>query len=153
MAEKVTKHIFTVDERKRGFFFSTTVNNSCVRLICGVMATPHNGKRHFRTCHTSYHAHYLPGSTLRAEKLSELKAALCKQQFFFHEAKEKQPISKPIRATHFLIKKEESIFSDGEVFKEAMTIIAKTVLRDEKYGSGVELLTLLALKTTTRGVE
>lgn len=147
MEEKVIKHIFTVDERKRGFF--TTVNNSCVRLICGVMATPHNGKRHFRMCHTSYHAHYLPGSTLRSEKLSELKAALCKQQSFFHE---KQPISKPMRATHFLIKKEESI-SDGEVFKEAMMIIAKTVLKDEKYGSGVELLTLLPLKTTTRGVE
>lgn len=52
-----------------------------------------------------------------------------------------------------MIKKEESIFSDGEVFKEAMMIIAKTVLKDEKFGSGVELLTLLPLKTTTRGVE
>ena len=41
-----------------------------------------------------------------------------------------------LRATQFLIKKKKA-FSDGAVVKEAMMIIAKTVLEDEKYGTDV----------------
>lgn len=100
-------------------------------------------ERHFTTCHKSYHANYPPGSALRAEKACELKAALGKQQSFFtRTAKNSQkPTEASFRATHFLIKKKKA-FSDGEVVKEAMMIIANTVLKDEK--NGTDLISTLS---------
>lgn len=89
---------------------------SLLRGDCGV-------ERHFRMCHTSYHANYPPDSALRAEKARELKAGLSKQQSFFtRPVKNSQKATKAsFRAMHFLIKKKKA-FSDGEVFKEAMMI-------------------------------
>ena len=40
------------------------------------------------------------------------------------------------RATHFLIKKKKA-FSDGEVVKEAIMIIANTVIKDRKNGTNL----------------
>jgi len=81
-----------------------------VCLICG--ATVARGKqsnveRHFTTCYKSYHANYLADSALRAEKASELKAALCKQQSFFtRPVKNTEKATKAsFRAMQFLIKK------------------------------------------------
>lgn len=113
-----------------------TVKETCVCLICGAtvaMAKRHNVERYFTTCHKSYHANYPPGSALWAEKARELKAALGKQQSFFtRPAKKSQKATEAsFRATHFLIKKKG--FSDGEVVKEGMMIIANTVLRREKW--------------------
>lgn len=112
-----------------------------MRLICGATvatAKRHNVERHFTTCHTSYHANYPPGSAVRAEKVRDLMAALSKQQSFFtRPLKRSQKATKAsLRATQFLIKKKKP-FSDGAVVKEAMMIVAKTVLEDEKYGTDV----------------
>lgn len=98
----------------------------------------HNMKRHFSTCHKSYHANYPPGNALRTEKVCELKAALGKQQsFFMRLVKNSQKATEAsFRATHFLIKKKKA-FSDREVLKEAMMIIANTVLKDEKNGTNI----------------
>ncbi|KAK3569596.1 hypothetical protein QTP86_002532 [Hemibagrus guttatus] len=91
----------------------------------------------------SYHANYPLGSALRAEKARELKAALGKQQSFFtRPAKKSQKATEAsFRDTHFLIKKKKA-FSDGEVVKEAMMIIANTVLKDEK--NGTDLISTLS---------
>ncbi|XP_070408067.1 general transcription factor II-I repeat domain-containing protein 2B-like [Nothobranchius furzeri] len=101
-------------------------------------AKRHNVERHFSTCHKSYNASYPPSSALRTEKARELKAALGKQQSLFKKPVEKsqKTTEASFRATHFLIKNKKT-FSDGEVFKEAMMIIAKTVFKDEKNGTDV----------------
>ncbi|KAG7520096.1 hypothetical protein JOB18_023114 [Solea senegalensis] len=140
MSEKRKKTYHFHDEWEVEFFF-TTVRGSCVCFICGAtvaIAKRHNVERHFTTCHTSYHANYPPGSALRAERARELKAALCKQQSFFtRPVKNSQKATEAsFRATQFLMKKKKA-FTDGEVVKEAMMIIAKTVLEDEKYGTDV----------------
>ncbi|XP_070402531.1 general transcription factor II-I repeat domain-containing protein 2-like [Nothobranchius furzeri] len=101
-------------------------------------AKRHNVERHFSTCHKSYNASYPPSSALWKEKACELKAALGKQQSLFKKPVEKsqKTTEASFRATHFLIKNKKT-FSDGEVFKEAMMIIAKTVFKDEKNGTNV----------------
>lgn len=97
--------------------------------------------RHFTTCHKSYHANYPQGSAIRAEKARELKAALG-QSFFTRPAKKSQEATEAsFRATDFLIKKKKA-FSDGEVFKEAMMIIANTVLKDKT--NGTDLISTLS---------
>ena len=101
-------------------------------------AKQHNVERDFTTCHKSYHANYPPGSTLSAEKARELKAVLGKlQSFFTRPLKNSQKATEAsFQATHFLIKKKK-VFSDGEVFKEAMVIDTNTVLKDEKNGNDI----------------
>uniref|UniRef100_A0A8C6L134 DUF4371 domain-containing protein n=1 Tax=Nothobranchius furzeri TaxID=105023 RepID=A0A8C6L134_NOTFU len=119
-------------------------------------AKRHNVQRHFSTCHKSHNASYPPSSALRTEKARELKAALGKQQSLFTKPVEKsqQTTEASFRATHFLITNKKT-FSDGEVFKEAMMIIAKTVFKDEKNGTDV-ISTLsnvqLGASTTVRRV-
>ncbi|KAG7489523.1 general transcription factor II-I repeat domain-containing protein 2-like [Solea senegalensis] len=140
MSEKRKKTYHFHDEWEVEFFF-TTVRGSCVCFICGAtvaIAKRHKVERHFTTCHTSYHANYPPGSALRTEKARELKAALCKQQSFFTrpDKNSQKATEASFRATQFLMKKKKA-FTDGEVVKEAMMIIAKTVLEDEKYGTDV----------------
>lgn len=87
-------------------------------------------------------------TTRWAETARELKAGLSKQQSFFtRTVKNSQKAS--FRATHFLIKKKKA-FSDGKVFKEAIMIIAKTVLKEEKYGTDViSILSNVQLGATT----
>ena len=140
MAAKRKKTYHFHNEWESEFFF-TTVKETCVCLICGATvatAKRHNVERHFTTNHKNYNANYPPGSALRAEKALELKTALGKRQdFFTRPAKESQKATEAsFRATHFLIKKKKA-FTDGEVVKEAMMIIANTVLKDEKYGTDV----------------
>ena len=65
------------------------------------------------TCHKSYRVNYPPGSALRTGKARELKA-----NYTFFDKKKK-------------------VFSDGEVFKEAMMIIANIVPKDEKNGTDI----------------
>uniref|UniRef100_A0A8C2JL02 DUF4371 domain-containing protein n=1 Tax=Cyprinus carpio TaxID=7962 RepID=A0A8C2JL02_CYPCA len=153
MAEKRKKTYNFHSEWEEEFFFY-----HCERFLrvshlqaTVVMAKRHNVERHFRTCHANYHANYPPGSALRVEKARKLKAGLCKQQSFFtRPVKNSQKATEAsFRATHFLIKKKKA-FSDGEVFKEAMMIIAKTVLKDEKYGTDViSTLSYVQLGATT----
>lgn len=122
-------------------FFFTSVKEKCVCLICGttvVTAKRHNVEKHFSTCHESYNANYPPGSALRKEKACGLKAALDKQRSFFTRQVEKsqKATEASFRAANFLIKSKKA-FSDGEVFKEAMMIVANTVFKDEKHGPDV----------------
>lgn len=81
-------------------------------------------KRHFTMCHRSYHVNYPEGRTLRAGKAGELRAALRNTQ---------KATEASFRATQFLIKKKKT--SDGEDVKEAMMLIARNLLEDEKYGT------------------
>uniref|UniRef100_A0A8C6PIG0 SPIN-DOC-like zinc-finger domain-containing protein n=1 Tax=Nothobranchius furzeri TaxID=105023 RepID=A0A8C6PIG0_NOTFU len=158
MAEKRNKtYNFHSDWQEELFF--KLVREKCVCLICGMTvatAKRHNVQRHFSTCHTSYNASYPPSSALRTEKARELKAALGKQQSLFKKPVEKsqKTTEASFRATHFLIKNKKT-FSDGEFFKEAMMIIAKTVFKDEKNGTDV-ISTLsnvqLGASTTVRRV-
>uniref|UniRef100_A0A1A8V9L8 SPIN-DOC-like zinc-finger domain-containing protein n=2 Tax=Nothobranchius TaxID=28779 RepID=A0A1A8V9L8_NOTFU len=140
MAEKRKKTYNFHSDWEEEFFF-TLVREKCVCLICGMTvatAKRHNVERHFSTCHKSYNASYPPSSALRTEKARELKAALGKQPSLFKKPVEKsqKTTEASFRATHFLIKNKKT-FSDGEVFKEAMMIIAKTVFKDEKNGTDV----------------
>ena len=139
MAEKRKRTYNFHSEWEEEFFF-TSVKENCVCLICGATvatAKRHNVERHFAT-HNSYQANYPAGSALRAEKARELKAALGKQQSFFTKPAKNsiKATEASFRAAHFLIKKKKA-FSDGEVFKEAMMIIANTVLKDEKNGANL----------------
>ncbi len=84
--------------------------------------------RDYTTCHKSFHVNYPPGSKLRAEKSCELKAAFGKQQSFSTRLA-KKVTKATFRAAHFLIKNKKA-FSDGELLKGAMMIIANTMFKD-----------------------
>jgi len=140
MAEK-RKNTYNFHNDWEEEFFFTTVKEKCVCLICGATvatAKRHNVERHFGTCHKSYHTNYPPGSALWAEKTCELKAPLGKQQSFFTRPvkKSQKTTEASFRAANFLIKNKKA-FSDGEVLKGAMMVIANTVFKDEKNGSDV----------------
>lgn len=141
MSSERRKKTYHFHSEWEGESFFTNVKENCVCLICGTTvatAKRHNVERHFTTCHKNYHVNYPPGSALRTEKARELKAALGKQQSFFtRPVKNSQKATEAsFRATHFLMKKKKA-FSDGEVLKEAMMIIANTVLKDEKNGTDI----------------
>lgn len=142
MAEKQQKtyHFHSVWEEE---FFFTSVKEKCVCLICGTTvatAKRHNVARHFSTCHETFNANYPPSSALRTEKARGLKAALVKRQCFFTiPLKTSQKATEAsFRAANFLIQNKKA-FSEGEVFKEAMMIIANTVFKEKKHGPDVQL--------------
>uniref|UniRef100_UPI003AAD8DF6 general transcription factor II-I repeat domain-containing protein 2-like n=1 Tax=Centroberyx gerrardi TaxID=166262 RepID=UPI003AAD8DF6 len=141
MAEKRKKKTYHFHEQWEEEFFFTTVKEKSVCLICGATvatAKRHNIERHFSTCHKNFNASYPPGSSLRVEKARELKAALGKQQSFFtRPVKKSQAATEAsFRAAHFLTKNKKP-FSDGDVLKGAMTVIANTLFKDEKNGPKV----------------
>lgn len=113
-------------------FSFTTVKENWVCLICGVkVATAkwHNVERHFSMCNKSYHA------THQAAHYG--RESLQVKGFFTRLVKKSQKTTEvSFRAAHFLIKKKNA-FSDGEVFKEAMMLIANTVFKDERNGTDV----------------
>ena len=63
--------------------------------------------------------------------MREFKAALTKQQTFFTRSlkKAKKAAEASFRATHYLIKNKKT-FSDGEIVKGALMIIAETVFKN-----------------------
>ena len=84
--EKKTTHNFH-EQWEEEFF---TKKENCVCLICGATVATvkwHNIERHFSTCHKTFNASYLPGSSLQVEKAYELKAALGKKLFSFFTEK------------------------------------------------------------------
>ena len=91
----------------------------------------HNVERHYQTTHGSLNTNFPPKAALWAEKACELKAALTKQQTFFTRPlkKAKKATEASFRATHYLIKNKKT-FSDGEIVKGALMIIAETVFKD-----------------------
>ncbi|KAK7915897.1 hypothetical protein WMY93_011658 [Mugilogobius chulae] len=137
---KEKENIFFNRDWEEEFFF-TEVKDKCVCLICGsTVAIPkrHNVERHYTTAHPSFHTNFPAGSALRVEKARELKAALVKQQSFFTRPgkKSKKATEASFRAANYLIKNKRA-FTDGDVLKGAMMIIAETVFKDEKNGSDV----------------
>lgn len=60
-------------------FLFTNVKDKAVCLICGaniVVAKRHNAEGHFATTHKIVNGHYPAGTSLRKEKVSELKPTL-----------------------------------------------------------------------------
>uniref|UniRef100_A0A3B3HZV5 Uncharacterized protein n=1 Tax=Oryzias latipes TaxID=8090 RepID=A0A3B3HZV5_ORYLA len=140
MTEK-RKRVYHFQDDWEVEFFSTSFNDKCLCLICGTaIAVPmrHNVERHFKTCHKNFDANYPPGSALRTEKARGLKAALDMQRTFFTRPAKKShnATEASFRAAHFLIKNKKP-FSDGEVLKEAMMLVANTIFKDEKYAPDV----------------
>ena len=140
MAEKRKKtYVFNKDWEEE--FFFTSIRDKCVCLICGAtvaISKRHNVERHYQTTHGSLNTNFPPKTALRAEKAREFKAALTKQQTFFTRPlkKAKKATEASFRATHYLIKNKKT-FSDGEIVKGALMIIAETVFKDDKNGSDV----------------
>ena len=129
MAEKRKRTYHFHSEWEEEYIFTAIKETrvSHLRGDCGDGKAPQFGETlFFFTTHESYNATYPPGSLLRAEKACELKAALGKQQSFFSR--------KPATNAHITFS-DKKAFSDGEVFKEAMMIIANAVLKDEKNGT------------------
>ena len=95
-------------------------------------------ERHFKTCHRNFDVNYPPSSALRTEKAHGLKASFDKQRTFFTKPmkKSQNATEASFRAAHFLIKNKKS-FSDGEVFKETMMLVANTLFKDKKHGPKV----------------
>ena len=137
MAEKRKRTYVFNDGWEEDFFF-TFFKNKCLCLICGTTVAVlkrHNVERHFKTCHKNFDVNYPPGSALRTEKAHGLKASLDKQRTFFTKPmkKSQNATEASFRAVHFLIKNKKT-FSDGEVFKETMMIVANTLFKDKKHG-------------------
>lgn len=91
-------------------------------LICGTtvaVSKRRNVERHFRTCNKIFNVNYPPGSAMRTEKVSGLKAALDKQQtFFIRPVKKSQNATEAsFRVVHFWIKNKK-VFLDAEVLKK-----------------------------------
>ena len=140
MAEKQIRTYVFNNGWKEEFFF-TFFRDKCLCLICGTtIAVPkrHNVERHFKTCHRNFDVNYPPSSALRTKKAHGLKASLDKQWTHFMKLmKKSQNATEALfRAAHFLIKNKKT-FSDGEVFKETMMVVANTLFKDKKHGPEV----------------
>ena len=140
MAEK-RKRTYVFNDGWEEEFFFTFFKDKCLCFICGTtvaVTKRHNVERHFKTCHKNFDVNYPPGSALRTEKAHGLKASLDKQRTFFTKPmKKSQNATKAsFRAAHFLIKNKKT-FSDGEVFKETMMLVANALFKDKKHGPEV----------------
>ena len=83
-------------------------------------------------------SNYPPGSTLRKEKVHGVKASLDKQLTLFTKLTKKlqSAIEDSFGAAHFLIKNKKT-FSDWEIFKETMMLVANTLFKDKKHGAEI----------------
>lgn len=70
---------------------------------------------------------------IRAKKVNELKSVLKAQQSLFTKSADQNQAATEasFRVSHFLAKNKKP-FTDGELFKEAMTITAETIFKDFK---------------------
>ena len=140
MAEK-RKRTYVFNDGWEEELFFTFFKDKCLCLICGTtvaVTKRHNVERHFKTCHKNFDVNYPPGSALRTEKAHGLKASLDKQRTFFTKPmkKSQNATEASFRAAHFLIKNKKT-FSDGEVFKETMMLVANALFKDKKHGPEV----------------
>ncbi len=90
-------------------------------------------KRHHKTTHQKFKDSYPPKSMIRAKKVNELKSVLKAQQSLFTKSADQNQAAteSSFRVSHFLAKNKKP-FTDGELFKEAMTITAETIFKDFK---------------------
>lgn len=90
-------------------------------------------ERHHNTNHKKFKELFPPKTAIRARKVLELKSELKAQRslFIIPTAQHKAATEASLRVSNFLAKNKKP-FTDGELFKEAMTITAKTFFNDFK---------------------
>jgi len=117
-------------------FYFTNVNDKCVCLICGASVSV--GKRcnvehHFTKVHGNFLRDFPAGSSLRKDKITELKTTLQRQQSLFTKpAKKANSATEASFKVAQILTKRKKPFTDGGIVKEAMTAVAETVFRDHK---------------------
>ena len=128
------------DEWEENYFF-THLKDKCICIICHAtvaVTKKSNVEWHFVTVHGNYNTKYPANSTLRREKVKQLKDALRAQQDTFQK-----PISKARAATvasfnvaHVLAKKRKP-FEDGETVKECLVAAAESLFQDFKNNTDI----------------
>ncbi|XP_069059006.1 general transcription factor II-I repeat domain-containing protein 2-like isoform X1 [Pleurodeles waltl] len=115
-------------------FLFTEIKDNCVCLICGAklaVGKKSNVKRHFSTMHGHFESMFPKGSSLRSQKVNELKSALQTQKSFITTKKAAAATEASFKVTHHLIK-HKATFSDGAIVKEAMLLMAESLFKDFK---------------------
>ena len=90
-------------------------------------------ERHHNTNHQKFKDGYPPKIAIRAKKVQELKVELKAQQSLFSKptSQSKAATEASFRISHLLAKHKKP-FTDGDLFKEAMTVTAETVCSNFK---------------------
>ncbi|KAL2097960.1 hypothetical protein ACEWY4_007167 [Coilia grayii] len=141
-------------------FLFTLVKEKCVCLMCHqpqALSKRGNLERHHNTNHPKFKNSFPPKSQIRAKKVQELKAALKAQQSVFTKptSQNKAATEASFRVSHLLVKHKKP-FTDGELYKEAMAVTAKTVCSNFKNSEEINAAfgaVPLGPATVTRRVE
>ncbi|XP_039513051.1 general transcription factor II-I repeat domain-containing protein 2A-like [Pimephales promelas] len=116
-----------------------------------------NLERHHNANHPTFKDSYPPNSAIRSKKVAELKLELKAQQSLFTKpaVRHKAATEASFRVSHLLAKHKKP-FTDGELIKQAMDIIADTVCNDFKKKDDIKTAfssVPLGPATVTRRVE
>ncbi|KAK0142715.1 General transcription factor II-I repeat domain-containing protein 2A [Merluccius polli] len=120
-------------------FCFININDKCVCLICGASVSVGkrcNVERHFTKVHGNFSQDFPAGSSLRRDKITELKTTLQRQQSLFTKPAKKtnSATEASFKVAHILTKRKKP-FTDGGIIKEAMapmTAVAETLFRNHK---------------------
>ncbi|CAK6977313.1 uncharacterized protein LOC121909836 isoform X6 [Scomber scombrus] len=89
-----------------------------------------NVERHFTKVHSNFSRDFPVGSSLRKEKIKELKSTLQRQQSLFTKpAKKANAATEASFKVGHILTKHHKRFTDGGIVKEAMTAVAETLFR------------------------
>lgn len=117
-------------------YFFTQVKDKCVCLLCNVSVSvgkKGNVERHFKTVHSGIERDYPLNSTLRKEKVMQLKSQLNAQQSTFFKTLDK---SKAATEASFRVSKviaqHRKPYEDGELIKVAFLEAADTLFDNFK---------------------
>lgn len=132
----------------------------CVCILCHqtqALSKRGNLERHYNTNHPKFKDIFPPKSAVRAKRVVELKSGLKAQQSVFVKPanSQKAATEASFRVSHPLAQHKKP-FTDGELIKEGMLIIANTVFNDFKKKDDIKAAlsnVQLAPKTVTRRVE
>lgn len=116
-----------------------------------------NLERHHNANYPTFKDSYPPNSAIRSKKVAELKLELKAQQSLFTKpaVRHKAATEASFRVSHLLAKHKKP-FTDGELIKQAMDIIADTVCNDFKKKDDIKTAfssVPLGPATVTRRVE
>ncbi|KAK0131923.1 General transcription factor II-I repeat domain-containing protein 2B [Merluccius polli] len=162
MAEAPAKKAITYHfhpEWEEEFIF-TLVKDKCVCMLCHqtqALSKRGNLERHHNTNHPKFKDIFPPKSAIRAKRVLELKSGLKVQQSLFVKPvnRLKAATEASFRVSHLLAKHKKP-FTDGELMKEAMAIVANTVFNDFKNKDDIKAALSsvpLGPATVTRRVE
>ena len=112
-------------------FIFTLVKDKSVCMLCHqpqALSKRGNLERHHNTNHPKFKDCYPPKSAIRAKKVQELKVELKAQQSLFSKptSQSKAATEASFRISHILAKHKRP-FTDGDLFKELLTVTAETV--------------------------